>query len=202
MTSERSSLVFMGFLEWDYLPNVRHTNSIDQFFQVALYANDSVPLQSLGHPGDFEAVSLRLRNVHQFTRAQQFNYWNRGSANASTAGPPIGATIANPTRVRLVQDAASTRTHVLLAILVVPGMMITLLIDTRHLLLKNPCSVAAMASLLADSYFVEKLPEDMEIVSGLEIGTCENVASSRFSLDWFNDNEGGGSRDGQGVRLA
>jgi len=59
-----------------------------------------------------------------------------------------------------------------------------------------------MASLLADSYFVEKLPEDMEIVSGLEIGTCENVASSRFSLDWFNDNEGGGSRDGQGVRLA
>ena len=194
--SARSSPVSMGFLEWNYLPTGSHTDSIDQFFQVALYGNDGVLLQSLGHPGDDEAVSQRLQNVYKLIRAQQFNYWNRESANASTAGPPIEATIENPTQVRLVQDVASTHTLVvLLAVLVVLGVMITLLMDTRHLLPKNPCSIAAMASLLADSNLLEKLPEDVGTMSGLEGGNYENVANIRFGLGWFND-------DGERVEMA
>jgi hypothetical protein len=52
-----------------------------------------------------------------------------------------------------------------------------------------------MASLLADSNLLEKLPEDVGTMSGLEGGNYENVANIRFGLGWFND-------DGERVEMA
>ena len=64
-----------------------------------------------------------------------------------------------------------------------------LLIDTRQVLPKNPCSIAAVVSLLADSEFMD--PKDGIIPPGAEWMSDEELEKSavftgyRFRMGWF-----------------
>lgn len=64
--------------------------------------------------------------------------------------PPT--TVVDPDRPRLSQDTTSTRVlEALLGTMLVLAALATALLGTDHILPKSPCSIAAVASLLADS---------------------------------------------------
>lgn len=149
---------------FDYLPNVTHTDQIDVTFQAAIYGKDGIPLESLGKSTDNEKVEHRLRQVNNIIRAQLYSNYTRRAVNSSTEQPALQATIMNPSRLRLVQDSVSTHVLViLLLVLVVLAVAVTMLLNPRNIIPKNLCSIAATASLLADSDFLGDLPENAEI---------------------------------------
>jgi hypothetical protein len=74
------------------------------------------------------------------------------NATITTDLPTYSATIISSNRTRLVQSAVSTRiVQVLLGIMAFCAIIAFFNQDTHHVLPKNPCSIAAVASLLAGS---------------------------------------------------
>jgi len=68
--------------------------------------------------------------------------------------------MTDPNRLRVVQDATSTRIlEGLLATMLVCAVLAGILMDTRKVVPKNPCSIAAVGSFLADSNLMDRLPE-------------------------------------------
>lgn len=74
-----------------------------------------------------------------------------------------------PYRVRLKQSAVSTRLlEGLLGVIALSAVLTFAMLDTRRVLPKNPCSIAAMASLLACADMLQKdvIPEGTEYMTG------------------------------------
>ena len=65
------------------------------------------------------------------------------------------------------------------------------LFDTKTLLPKNPCSIAAQASLLADSKFLDMIPEGTEDKTVRELMQMTPFKDHLFSLGWWDDGAGG-----------
>ncbi|KAK0625700.1 hypothetical protein DIS24_g10987, partial [Lasiodiplodia hormozganensis] len=146
----------------------------DTTFQAIL---DSAPNITAGAsdlfgPDAFPRVANSLQHVFRLAFAQVVNREFRvglsssssspsSSSNTSSASPSanadqatiITATLTNPHRLRLKQSPLSTRLleGLLAAITVCLVVGCALMDDVREVLPKNPCSVAAAASLVADA---------------------------------------------------
>jgi hypothetical protein len=58
------------------------------------------------------------------------------------------------------------------------------LFDTKTLLPKNPCSIAAQASLLADSKFLDMIPEEAANATLDELMQITPFKDHLFSMGW------------------
>lgn len=120
------------------------------FFQALTTGRYAIPWESLGDPSEADKVADAIKFHSNIYRAQEFNGFSRTS-NTSVHVSYTGK-IFSGTRLRLVQDPVSTRIlEGLLALILILGILGSTLINTDHVLPKSPSSIAAVASLLADS---------------------------------------------------
>jgi hypothetical protein len=133
--------------------------TLDTFFQALLQsgyiietekANTSMLLDRYLGIRNSQSLLKGMQNLYGLVMAQLYNSQKRIPA---TTGDPIMATgnITTFDQQRLYQDTTST--YILEALLItmfVCGLIALFTLDTSPVLPKNPCSIAATASLLAD----------------------------------------------------
>ncbi|CAG8899015.1 unnamed protein product [Penicillium egyptiacum] len=126
--------------------------NLDGFFAALIMGKYAIPAENLLNPDSSDMVIKAINHQDRILKAQVFNNYSRGAADGvlDHAHVPGNVTVSN--RLRLLQDATSTRVlEALLASILVLGIISSILINTDHVLPENPSSIAAVASLLADS---------------------------------------------------
>lgn len=121
---------------------------LDATFQALLHRTNATTISALSGAANFPRLATTLEHIFRLAFAQVAHLHFRVPASSDTA-PALTGTLATP-RLRLKQSAVSTR--VLEALLVAIALCLVAsfwLLDTRRVLPKNPCSIAAAASLLA-----------------------------------------------------
>jgi hypothetical protein len=92
----------------------------------------------------------------------------------------------------LVQSKVSTRIlQVLLGAMWFSTTIALFLFDVKNLIPKNPCSIAAQASLLADSKFLDMIPAGAENATAEDLMKMTPFADHEFSMGWWDDENGG-----------
>lgn len=181
------------------------TGDFDPAFQAILFATDhDMPLAELFDEANFPRIARLLEHYYRICFAQLMN--REGRMPASKYANPINGTITGPNHLRLQQHAISTR--------ILEGLLVTIaiclvtsfwLLDTREVLPKNPCSIAAAASLLAGAGMLEP----GTVLPGSEWCSDEELVRRRvFSGDVFSmgfwsegdEDEQGRGRGGRGGR--
>ncbi|KAL2817893.1 hypothetical protein BDW59DRAFT_175315 [Aspergillus cavernicola] len=132
----------------DLLSAVSDYTSLDRFFQAVVYGKYSVPMHTLGQSSESNNVIDSIQHNYKIIVAQQSADLIRIPANGTLNNMPFPGTVTNPNRVRIVQDATSTRIlEALLGALIVLNVVALVLMNTDHVLPKSPCSIAAVTSL-------------------------------------------------------
>ncbi|KAJ5586241.1 hypothetical protein N7450_006028 [Penicillium hetheringtonii] len=156
--------------EWWILNANGQFPKFDGFFQDLTSGRYAVPIEDFKTEKNDERVVEAIKFQHKLISAQQFNNYTRGTANDSVVHPTILGNITTSNRLRVIQDPVSTRIlEGLLAFILVLGILGSVLLNTDRVLPKNPCSIAAVASLLVDSQFLEEFlagawdPEDKKL---------------------------------------
>lgn len=102
------------------------------------------------------------------------------------------ATLIDDNFQRVFQSSISTRIlEALLLAMWLCACIVYYLFDTKTLLPKNPCSIAAQASLLADSKFLDMVPEGAENATLEELMQMTPFKDHLFSMGWWDDGAGG-----------
>jgi hypothetical protein len=95
----------------------------------------------------------------------------------------VTATVSDDNWERLVQSKVSTRIlQALLATMWLCTAIALFLFDAKNLLPKNPCSIAAQASLLADSKFLDMIPPGTENASADDLMQMSPFVDHEFSM--------------------
>lgn len=148
-------------LPYDKMPEQDYGSdgSLNPNFFGALRYLLGVPEAALSDPARVSEIAEAIKTQHGIVRAQQYNAALRYSiSNASTTqilgytNNTIDGLMIVPQRYRLVVNEVSTDVlSGLLVAMVLCGLLASWLMSTKKVLPKNPCSIIAMASLLADS---------------------------------------------------
>jgi len=102
------------------------------------------------------------------------------------------ATLHDPNFQRIFQSEISTRIlEGLLLAMWLCACIVYYLFDTKTLLPKNPCSIAAQTSLLADSKFLDMIPEEAMNATLEELMQMTPFKDHLFSMGWWDDRNGG-----------
>ncbi|OGM49207.1 hypothetical protein ABOM_004034 [Aspergillus bombycis] len=129
--------------------------NLDSFFQALVSGRWAIPRDYLGDADKIENVIEAIKFQDGIMKAQEFNGMTR-LANASLGVSLPGNVTLTNNRLRLIQDATSTRVlDALLVSILILGIIGSILVNTDHILPKSPSSIAAVASLLADSNFLD-----------------------------------------------
>ena len=187
------------------LPEMTFQALPDDIF--AMLANESTDntetrfkIPDLGDPQRNDAIAESLMRAMQIIRAQQLNTYSRLPISDAPKGSDAadrGIITARATRnyLCIVQDPASTHAlQGLLAVLLVCVALVNILArDTKKLLPKNPCSLAAIASLLADSNLMHEgvLPDGVEGMTGSQIEKVCGWKDWQVRMGWNVGHEGG-----------
>lgn len=158
------------------------------FFKALVSGKYGFPEEYLGSSDQSAQVVKAIKAQYGALVAQIMNFQARNPANTSLPNTPLSGNATNPSRLRVVQDAASTHTlAALLATMLVLSIIGSVLMNTDHVLPKNPGSIAAMASLLADSNFLDhfrSLPASRDPNDGSLARTL--FSNCRFHLGWLD----------------
>jgi hypothetical protein len=102
------------------------------------------------------------------------------------------ATLIDDNHQRIFQSVISTRIlQVLLLAMWLCACVVYWLFDVKTLLPKNPCSIAAQASLLADSKFLNMIPDGADNATLEELMEMTPFKDHLFSMGWWDDGNGG-----------
>ncbi|KAJ5622129.1 hypothetical protein N7528_005361 [Penicillium herquei] len=144
--------------DWYWVDGIISGASIDNFFEALVEGKYATPMNYLKSEKYNEKVASAIKFQSGIVKAQQFNTYNRESIEGSSGNEfLIQGNITTSGAIRLFQDAVSTRVlEALLGVLLILGALGSWLMNTDHVLPKNPCSIAAVASLLADSNFLHR----------------------------------------------
>ncbi|KAJ5177932.1 Protein of unknown function DUF3433 [Penicillium coprophilum] len=192
--------VYVPISEWWVLGDRESYPMTDAFFHFLITGKYGIPIEDLGAPEQSEKVIKAIKRQIGLITAQQFNSYSRGTSNETTARARVVGNITVPNRLRLVQDATSTRIlEGILAAMLVLGILGSVMMNTDNVLPKNPCSIAAVASLLADSNLIDRRALEMMDTS------AKPLQSGLFSqcyayLGWRDEkNSPGSSKVGEDV---
>ena len=191
-------------------------NSSDElfggFFSALIHGNNPMPITYLANHSMLPEVTTAMEQLYGIVPAQSINVAYRfpfnSSTNTSAVNPADRAnltdTLLNPNPIRLRQNVVSTRIlERILATMFLCVATAFVLMDTRRVLPKNPCSIAAVASLLAGSMLGRG-----DIPNGAEWGDDEKLRRRgvfegyTFSMGWWGDKDGEGRRFGIDVGRA
>ncbi|KAE8312565.1 hypothetical protein BDV41DRAFT_577507 [Aspergillus transmontanensis] len=187
-SAEIAPHLFVPFLKDAYLfDGSNGTATMRPFFEVLVSSKYSIPRTDLGDESKKETVAEAIKHQHKLIKAQQFSQFVRASANGTLANDLLHGNITSRDRQRLIQDAVSTRTlEALLVSMIILGIWGSALLNTDAILPKNPCSIASVASLLADSNFLDRYKKVIDDPSSKSTAQAL-FPNSRFLLDWWND---------------
>ncbi|KAJ5093992.1 hypothetical protein N7456_009853 [Penicillium angulare] len=176
--------------DWTSSNALGKVDGFDGFFGSLVYGKYAISPKYLANEVDNEKVISAVKFQHRVVKAQMFNSFNRESvANSSSYPAPstLRGKITTPGRLRLFQDAVSTRVlEALLGTLLILGILGSLSTNTDHVLPKNPCSIAAVASLLADSNILHRYTPDIGDPNAKEVEE-RLFTDCRFFLGWCYD---------------
>lgn len=131
-------------------------------------------------------VADRLSSIYETFVTQYLND-KRQAINDSTAQALIPGTLVNANRQRLYQNEVSTRIlEGLLTIIWICTVVAFTFSRSRKVVHKNPCSIAAQASLFADSEMLHTMPET--IGDGKALRSLE-AQGYVVSLGWRGQDE-------------
>ena len=123
-----------------YLPVIADiTDDFDNFFSSLVYGKDGLPASKLKDKFLDQKVSDAIQHLHKVIRAQVLNSDLRAPALKELQAELLDGTAVNPNRLRLVQNATSTRIlQTFLAAMLIPVTIAAFLTDPRGVLPKNP----------------------------------------------------------------
>ncbi|KAJ5287532.1 hypothetical protein N7478_003218 [Penicillium angulare] len=189
-STARPAINYTNSEDWTSSTESGTVNSFDSFFSALVYGKYAIPMEYLANEADNEKVISAVKFQHRVVKAQIFNSFNRESVGNSSSYPSpatLRGKVTTPGRLRLFQDAVSTRVlEALLGTLLILGILGSLLTNTDHVLPKNPCSIAAVASLLADSNILHRYTPDIGDPNAKEVEE-RLFADCRFFLGWCYD---------------
>jgi hypothetical protein len=170
--------------EWWILNTNGKYPKFDGFFQDLTSGRYAISVDNFKSGANDRIVIEAIKYQHKIISAQQLNNYTRGTANDSIDHAPLLGNITMSNSLRVVQDATSTRLlEGLLAFILALGIIGSLLLNTDRILPKNPCSIAAVASLLADSALLDEFtkgtwdPDDGQLE--------KSFTGHRFYLGWW-----------------
>ncbi|KAK0648426.1 hypothetical protein B0T16DRAFT_506731 [Cercophora newfieldiana] len=187
---------------------------LDRFFRSLVTGKLSLPLSDFESQTTAESVVAAIKKQHAIIRAQTLSYDGRseiavtrairlrfddGTNQTKAQYPPFTAAQPAPQPAtlhhspnRLVQSP--TATYIIIGVLsVVFVLNLTSIVITKKIQMpKSPGSIAAIASLLADSTIFKHLPsEGVEWMSDEELARHFRGRGVTFKMDWFGS---GGAR--------
>ena len=165
-------------------------DSFDEFFSMLTYGKDGIPAAELSGAENAPKLMNAMQHLFRIYVAQFFHNYRRIPVSPDAA--VLNGTVMNLTRPRLKQSGISTRiSQALLAAMFVCTAIAFWLMDTRRTLPNNPCSIAAVTSLLADSAFLkESIPEGSEWCTDTELKQRGVFEGYTFSLGWWSRDNG------------
>lgn len=187
----------------DIYPGNSSTEDLSLVFRSIIHGTAAIPASALL---DAETLKDQLQRVWSYVTAQMINRFGRQDYDDPSANPDLDlakeekrpthpATLITPSRTRLVQNMISTRIlQGILAAMTVCGAVSIFLMDTREVLPKNPLSIAAAASLLADSRVLGfpsrqdtsgMISPGSEWCSNEQLLQCGAFQGRTFSLRWW-----------------
>ncbi|TKA72596.1 hypothetical protein B0A49_07756 [Cryomyces minteri] len=174
--------------------------SMDTFFDMIINGKDGIPASELSGEANVAVLSDAIELLFGRVAAQ---YLNLDREPAPPGNSSLDAQLVSVNRVRVVQSTVSTRIlQVLLALMFVCAAVTFSIMDTRNVLPKNPCSIAAVASMLAGS----EMLHSSVIPEGSEWRDSDELASVYerwvFSLGWWGEKGSKESRFGVDVGAA
>ncbi|KAK8097607.1 uncharacterized protein PG998_013093 [Apiospora kogelbergensis] len=179
---------FGGDLSADIVTFYPDPNIIyDGFFALMLHPNNSVHAEELLGSQNQHRLQEEISSVYRRYMAQVASAKMRFPTNNSSKPETFGATWTNPNRGVLRQNIVSKIVlQVIVAVMFASGISAYLLIDTKTVLQRNPCTIAGMASLLVDSAICNGQLAD--IVSQDTDSVHSSIwGSLTFSLGWWED---------------
>lgn len=175
------------------------TGPLSGFFEALVHSKYGIPIENLYGPSNSDTLVAAIERQWGIMLAQRLNMFGR---NTSTPAYPVSAypnpaNLLNATHIdasglRVVQSATATRIlDGLLGALSLLAIITWLTLDTRKILPKNPLSIAAIASLLADSSLLSEdvIPKGSEWCSDKELAERGVLAGHCYSLGWWRDDE-------------
>jgi hypothetical protein len=173
--------------------------AFDPFFNSLIYSKFAVPAAHLTSEDTLLDVAKAIKQQHSVVRAQllssadntrlSFNETSPITQERAERPAPISATLA-VTRLRLVQQLTPSFILVGLLAAVILLIALSLFVVERKVVPKPPGSIAAIASLLADSTIFWHMPSGAEWMTDDEL--AEHFRRKTFRMDWFWANKGGG----------
>lgn len=176
----------------------KETYGLNWFFSLLVHGKDGVPAAEMSGPANIERLVDAIQHLYRILLVQCFHSGRRISRTPEDA-PILNGTFTDSTRLRLKQSPISTRiAQTLLGVMFICAAVAFWLMDTRCVLPKNPCSIAAVTSLLADAEFLRKdecVPEGSEWSSSIEELRRRGVFDGyMFSLGWWVREDAPGGR--------
>lgn len=161
--------------------------NLDSFFQALVYGKYAIPEGDLGDPEKNEKVHMAITRQHKLFKAQLFNSYSRVPVNGTEHPSSLRGNVTTAGHLRVFQDAVATRVlEALLAAMLLFGIVGSVILNTDRVLPKNPCSIAAVASLLVDSDLLSRYegfvgdPNDKDVGQAL-------FANCRFFSEWSKE---------------
>lgn len=162
---------------------------VDSFYGGLSPGRDGIAWEDLIGTSNFDTFSKHADDLYAIVYSQWLNIYGRVNATAETDS--LDALIIDPTRSRLMQSAVSTRLlEALLALLAICTLVGYFLLDTKEVLPFNPCSIAAMCTLLADSDMLKIIPEGAEWFDEKQLAKKRVFSDHLFGLGWFEGADG------------
>ncbi|KAJ5391551.1 hypothetical protein N7509_007041 [Penicillium cosmopolitanum] len=171
---------------------------IDTFFNSLLNGRYKIPRELLRSSQHDAKVQEAIKRQDSIVRAQLLRKYTRLAANGTLDDKPISGNLTVPKNLRVLQDKASTRVlEAMLGLVLIFGILGSVLMNTDHVLPKNPMCIAAVGSLLADSNFLhlcrftEQNPNH-GLLRGcrVHLGWLGDESSSQSSSDLDDSKEG------------
>ena len=166
---------------------------LDPFIRTMIFGRNGVPAEELLGPANTQKLVDAANYVFAITIAQLLNTNYRRDVDANL--PTFNGSLVDSHHVRLVQSAISTRIlQGLLGVMFLCAAIPFASIHTRRVLPKNPCSIAAVWSMLAASRMLSEdfIPKGSEWCSDKELRERGVFEGHSFTLGWWDSdgNEG------------
>jgi hypothetical protein len=180
-----SSLDFQDVLFASSGTNNTANDVFDGFYSTLIYSLKTITPSDLNN----ESLSTILDasdHLYRLLMAQAINMSSR--LLNQNANNTILGTIVDPSQLRLEQSFISTRIlEALIALMFICAAITIVMMDTREVLPKNPCSIAGAASLLAGSEMLnpEIIPPGSEWFDDRTLIDQGVFRGLLFSLGWW-----------------
>jgi len=170
--------------------------TLDGFFQALIQSDDAFDLEDNYNVTDILGSYIGTENIDNLldsmqhlygvVMAQLFNSRQRVPTNSGWSHIVVNGTIMASSRQILYQDARSTSIlTALLATMIACALTTLFTSDTKYVVPKNPCSIAAVASLLAGSDLLEVIPPGSEWCNDKELKKKGVFAGYIYSMGWW-----------------